>query len=146
MGKTRCFFHHDRQLSDLRRRLPALRYGQQHFRSVGGNGTDFGLSTDVDGIVAFSRILAGTEVLVVANTSAFGRFDDHMLVDTVINGGKNASMKMEISHPGTPSHRCALTSSNVVSWENGVRGDSFHATHMRVNLAPMELQIFTQVG
>lgn len=111
-------YQYIRQLSELRRRLPAL---------------------------PFWRIFAGMEVLVVANTSPSGRFDDHVLVDTVINSGKNASMKMGTSNPGTPSYRCALTRSYVVSWENGVRGDSLHATHMQVNLAPMELQIFTQV-
>lgn len=75
-------------LSELRRMPPALRYGRQYFRPVGCNGTDFGLSTGGDGIVAFSRILAGTEVLVVANTSPSGRFDDHVMFTRSSTAGR----------------------------------------------------------
>ena len=48
-----------RELADVRKRTPALRHGATVFRA----------GSDTPGLLAFSRILAGREVLVVVNTS-----------------------------------------------------------------------------
>ncbi len=61
------------EIARLRAETPALRYGRQYFRPVSGNGHDFGISTFKGGVLAFSRILNETEVLVVANMSTVGR-------------------------------------------------------------------------
>jgi glycosidase len=72
-------------LSALRQGEPALSYGRFYFREVSGNGTDFGHSSGNGGIVAFSRILAEREVLVVANTSTTTDFSGSVLVDRDLN-------------------------------------------------------------
>ncbi|MCO8276771.1 alpha-amylase family glycosyl hydrolase [Actinoplanes sp. TRM 88003] len=56
----------------LRRRVPGLRRGRQYLRQISGNGVDFGYPSLVGGemrsVVAWSRLFAGTEVLVAINT------------------------------------------------------------------------------
>jgi len=149
-GKPEAFsaatgtYQYVRKLSRLRGRLPALRYGRQYFRPISGNGADFGLSTDVGGVVAFSRILGDMEVLVVANTSPSSRFDGHVLIDPVINS-QNSALQMELSNLGTHSFQRALVRSTAIVWEDDARGEPFTAAHIQVALAPMEFQLFTQV-
>ena len=72
-------------LSALRQTEPALLYGRFYFREISGNGTDFGHSFGKGGVLAFSRILADSEVLVVANTSATDDFSGFVLVDRDLN-------------------------------------------------------------
>ena len=57
------------------------RYGRLYFRELSANGTDFGHSSAVGGVVAFSRILVDREVLVVANTNASINFTGSVLRD-----------------------------------------------------------------
>jgi glycosidase len=57
------------ELTQLRNENPELRYGRQYFRPCSGNGVDFGYSEYNGGIIAFSRILNNSEVLVVGNTN-----------------------------------------------------------------------------
>jgi glycosidase len=81
-------------LAALRASQPALRYGRQYFRTVAGNGTDFGLPVGVGGVVAFSRILNDREVLIVANTSATSAWTGSVQVDGEINDeGANFSVR-----------------------------------------------------
>lgn len=58
-----------RDLSGLRAKEPALRYGRQYFRQCSGDGIHFGYSPFAGGILAFSRILNEQEILVIANTN-----------------------------------------------------------------------------
>ncbi|MBO9562596.1 MAG: hypothetical protein J7621_07475 [Niastella sp.] len=58
-----------RDLSGLRAKEPAIRYGRQYFRMCSGDGLHFGYSPFAGGILAFSRILNEQEILVVANTN-----------------------------------------------------------------------------
>lgn len=73
-----------RALATLRDAEPAVRYGRLYFREVSGNGTDFGLPSGAGGLVAFSRILAESEVLVVANTGST-TFTGSVVVDRDIH-------------------------------------------------------------
>src|SRR5512144_300315 len=73
-------FGHIRDLSRLRQEEPALAYGRLYFREASGNGTDFGLSKGVGGIVSFSRILVDRKILIVANTGS-RTFDGSAIVD-----------------------------------------------------------------
>jgi glycosidase len=81
------FYQAIRELITLRDNQPALRYGRQYFRPVSGNGRDFGISTFSGGVLAFSRILNDTEVVVVANTSAEQGNSGEVLVDAALNAG-----------------------------------------------------------
>ncbi|HEU0317245.1 MAG TPA: alpha-amylase family glycosyl hydrolase, partial [Solirubrobacteraceae bacterium] len=65
----------------LRGREPALRYGRQYFRPISGDGVHFGPSRLAAGVVAFSRILSGTELLVVANTNPAAGWAGQVIVD-----------------------------------------------------------------
>jgi glycosidase len=137
-------YRYIQKLSELRGMLPALRYGRQYFRPVSGNGRDFGLSSDVGGVVALARILGDMEVLVVANTSPASPFEGHVLVDPVLNS-QNPSMEMLLSNLGRPSYQSAIENSMAVTWESGSRGAPYQTTSVRVSLDPMEFQLFTQV-
>ncbi|MEM9447239.1 MAG: alpha-amylase family glycosyl hydrolase [Cyanobacteria bacterium P01_E01_bin.6] len=149
-GKSGAFstdnitYQYIQKLSNLRKAFPALRYGRQYFRPVSGNGIDFGMSTEVGGILSFSRILGDLEVLVVANTSPTQTFNGSVLVDQVINN-TNTNMRIELSNLGTALSTISFTNSNANFWVNGVNSGSFPATHVQVALEPMELQVLTQV-
>jgi hypothetical protein len=81
---------------------PALSYGRLYFREVAGNGTDFGHSGGSGGIVAFSRILVGREVLVVANTNPDNGFSGSVIVDRDLNATPQ-TMRVAFSNRGTSS-------------------------------------------
>lgn len=75
------FYKLIKELSDLRDRQAALRYGRQYFRPCSGNGADFGYSQFKGGILAYSRILNEAEILVVANCSTTEQTKIHVVVD-----------------------------------------------------------------
>ena len=72
-------------ISRVRASEPALRYGRQYFRQLSGNRTDFGISPFTPGVIAFSRILDASEVLVIGNTSGQDRFQGEVIVDAELN-------------------------------------------------------------
>lgn len=132
-----------KDLSALRRRLPALRYGRQYFRPVSANGTDFGLSRGVGGIVAFSRILGDQEVLVIANTSTTKPFSGHVLVDRVVND-RHATMRLAFSNRGSHSYSPTVVSHQLNFWTGDHLDGSAPGAYVKVALEPMELQVFEQ--
>jgi len=79
------FFVEIQQIAGLRAAQPALRYGRQYFRPISGNGVDFGISTLAPGVISYSRILGGDEIVVLANTSSSNGFQGFSLVDFAIN-------------------------------------------------------------
>ena len=89
-------------LAKLRSSEPALSYGRLYFREVSGNASDFGMSTGIGGLVAFSRVLADREVLVVANTGPAGTppFSGSVIVDRDLNATPR-TMKVAFSNLGT---------------------------------------------
>ena len=74
-------YNHIKDLSALRNMYPALRYGRQYFRQCSGNKSDFGYSPFNGGVIAFSRILNGQELLVVANTNTVDAITVSIVVD-----------------------------------------------------------------
>jgi len=66
---------------------------------VSGNGADFGHSAGQGGIVAFSRILADREILVVANTGT-APFTGSVVVDRDLNPASR-SIRLAHSNLGT---------------------------------------------
>jgi hypothetical protein len=68
-------------LAALHREEPALRFGRMYFREVSGNGADFGFPSGQPCTLAFSRILAGDEILVAYNSSTSERRSDWIIVD-----------------------------------------------------------------
>jgi len=100
----------------LRRETPSLKYGRYYFRQVSGDGTTFGWPMEQGGVVAFSRILADQEVLVVACPNPFQPWSGWVEVDADLAPG-TASWAVAFSSLGNgfpatsqalPSGRCAL--------------------------------------
>ena len=72
------------KIAQVFQKVEALRFGRMYFREVSGNGRDFGLPQGQPCTLAFSRILAGQEVLIVYNTSTTERRSDFVVVDSGI--------------------------------------------------------------
>ncbi|MBO0722827.1 MAG: alpha-amylase, partial [Blastocatellia bacterium] len=93
-GKENAFDQHHpfyrtiRQLSDLRANLTVLRYGRQYFREVSGDGVSFGISYYPKGIMAYSRVLADLEAVVVANTNLESGWSGKVVVDYTMLPGE----------------------------------------------------------
>jgi glycosidase/PKD repeat protein len=68
-----------RKLIHVRKSCPALNYGQTYFRQAWSNA---------DGLLAFSRVFEGKEILVVQNFGPTSRQLTTLNVDGSINGGK----------------------------------------------------------
>ena len=69
------------QIAKLYQQIEALRFGRMYFREISGNGRDFGLPQGQPCTLAFSRILAGQEVLIAYNTSAIATRQDFVIID-----------------------------------------------------------------
>jgi glycosidase len=69
-------------LIGLRSRSGPLRYGRYYFRQVSGDGQSFGWSMDRGGVLAFSRIAADEEVLVVCTPNPFQGWSGFVEVDS----------------------------------------------------------------
>lgn len=138
--RTAPLYQSIRALSECRRRHAALRYGRLYFREVSGNGRDFGHSSGSGGVVAFSRILADEEVVVVANTNTVRPFAGFVLVDPDLH---RHLRRMQVVY----SNRATSGGDDVKSiayarlhrdGESEVQGS---ITALYVKLAPMEVQI-----
>jgi glycosidase len=124
---TNDFYQILKQLSDLRDRQPALRYGRQYFRACSGDGNNFGYSTYLGGVIAFSRILNDRELLVVANTDTRNPISIYVAVDGNLNpNGK--LWNVLFSSDGSP------TAPDLTTFGNGFR-------RVRITLKAMEAQI-----
>lgn len=134
------------RLTALRAAQPALRYGRQYFRSVSGNGTQFGVSPFRPGVLAFSRILNEQEVLVVANPSTEHDFAGEVIVDATLNP-EGAAYQVLFSN--TPQPRApgpivtkAPGSVEIAEPDGGVTAGPARA--VRVELQPMEAQVLAR--
>lgn len=115
------------ELTKVRNENPELRYGRQYFRPCSGNGVDFGYSEYNGGIIAFSRILNNSEVLVVGNTNVNARQKIYIVVDMNLNP-LNKEWKILYSNFNQPE-KPELTSLQS------------QCKCVRVSLSPMEVQI-----
>jgi len=69
------------QITAIRQKEPALRYGRQYFREISGNGFDFGYPVDGRCTLAYSRVLDDTEILIAMNLDSTPR-NDFVTVDS----------------------------------------------------------------
>jgi glycosidase len=128
-----------RELARVRAAEPALRYGRQYFRQVSGDNHGFGFSALPGGIVAFSRILAYREVLVVANTNTTSQWTGWVLVDARIN---DDSTPFEVVYSNLGTTGAGTPSSGKVRFyeRDGSSHDGW-ARRLFVQLKPMEIQM-----
>jgi glycosidase len=81
------FYRTIRQLSAIRLKRPSLCYGRQYFRQVSGDSVNFGVSNYTNGILAFSRVLADLETVVIANTNIQNGWSGEVIVDYALRHG-----------------------------------------------------------
>ena len=133
-------------LGKLRAQEAALRYGRLYFRQVSGNRTDFGHSAGNGGILAYSRILAGREVLVVANTEgdpSQSPWRGFVVVDGDLNQ-RPQTYTVAFSNKGTTGSGPVQILNGAVFWdETGRAGAPSRSAAIFVVLAPGEIQILT---
>ncbi|MFA6317277.1 MAG: alpha-amylase family glycosyl hydrolase [Elusimicrobiota bacterium] len=114
-------------IAGINRRRPSLRYGRMYFREVSGNGTDFGLPDSHPCTLAFSRLLAREETLVVYNTSTTERRKDCVVVDSAL---RKPGDKLEFLYGG----RGSVVVESHPDPANGTR-------FVRLDLAPMQFAV-----
>ena len=136
------FYSHIRSLAALRQSEAALQYGRLYFRELSGNGVDFGLSTGIGGVLAFSRLLAAREVLVVANSSTTTAFSGFVLADTDTNRSLPV-MKVAYSNMGTTGQGAMQLIPAANFYTGSQLTGTAEAIALFVILAPMEVQILT---
>ncbi|HEX5348376.1 MAG TPA: alpha-amylase family glycosyl hydrolase [Pseudonocardiaceae bacterium] len=122
----------------------ALRYGRYYFRPVSGDGQHFGISVFQPGALAFSRILASEEVLVVANTDP----NHNQALDVIVDAGLNrvdTQYQILYSNKAIPTLPSSVNQINTVSVDE-VDGTTGHGPVRTVHvvLQPMEVQILSR--
>jgi glycosidase len=133
-----------KNLARLRDTEAPLRYGRLYFRQVAGNGVDFGMPRGAGGVLAFSRTLAGREVLIVANTEGDvtrPAWQGLVIVDLDLNETPQ-SYEVGFSNRGTGGAGTVQLLTNAVFWNDANQpGAPARAAALFVVLAPGELQI-----
>jgi glycosidase len=127
-------------LAKLRAEQPPLRYGRLYFREASGNGQDFGQPWGQGGVLAFSRILADREVLVVANTHFNQPFSGFVLVDLDLNRMPR-NMKVAYSNRGKTGTRMVQIIQQARFFDSGTVIGVGTTAALPVELDPMEIQI-----
>jgi glycosidase len=133
-------------LADLREREAALRYGRLYFRQVAGNAVDFGMPAGEGGVLAFSRVLSGREVLIVANTDGDASrpaWRGLVLVDLDLNESPQ-TYGVAFSNRGTAGTGTVQVRNDAVFWNDANQPSApARAAALFVVLAPGEIQILT---
>lgn len=132
-----------RELLTIRAQNPALRYGRQYFRPLSGDGVHFGISPFQGGVVAFSRILNDTEVVVVANTHTQQGFQGHIIVDWALNP-VNTRYQVLNGANASPPGPVAQTAGGIEIHEVDGSVSPGPARTIRVEVKPMEIQILAK--
>ncbi len=131
-------------LNALRRDLPALCRGEQFFRAVSGDSHSFSVSPHPRGVVAFSRLLDGVEVLIVANC-ADTAFTGEVLVDCALHdaGAEWAVQWSSAPSPAAPSPMRGYAAGSVEICEVDGTVTTGPARTLPVTLKARELQVIT---
>lgn len=138
------FFKVVQDISLVRNQNPALRYGRQYFRQVSENSRDFAISSTAPGILAFSRILNDTEMIIIANPSTNNNYTGYVIVDFSLNP-QHKIMNILYSNKGKSN----TSSGSVIEKPQGnvqiqeINGGTTYgpARILPFSLTPMEIQI-----
>lgn len=142
------FYQAIQEISRLRAETPALRYGRQYFRPISGNGRDYGISHYPQGVLAFSRILADDETLIVANTNTTASWSGYVVIDYALNGDGAQFERAFSNQPveGPQVVEAAYTMENTTVHEVGGGMSRGVLRALPVRLAPMEVQILRKAS
>ena len=137
------YYQHISQIADVRRATPALRYGRFYFRPISGDRQHFGVSTFLNGTLAFSRILMDQEIVIVANTDVSNSCSVRVIVDSTLNqpGDQLRILYSNKQQPQAPGALEQLAGGSVYVQEaDGTIGNG-PLNCLPVTLAPLEVQI-----
>jgi glycosidase len=137
------YYQHISQIATVRRATPALRYGRFYFRPISGDGQHFGISTFLNGTLAFSRILMDQEIVIVANTDTNNSCSVRVIVDNTLNqpGDQMRILYSNKQQPQAPGAIEQLAAGSVsVQEADGSTGNG-PLNCLPVTLAPLEVQI-----
>lgn len=142
-SQTGLYYSDLAQIAGVRRSSPALRYGRFYFRPVSGDGQHYGVSTFLNGVLAFSRILMDQEIVIVANTNPSAPSTLSVIVDNTLN---NAGDQLRVLYsnklqPQPPSAIQQQAAGTVQVQETDGSTGIGPLNSMRVTLAPLEVQI-----
>ncbi len=138
---TSPFYTQLKQLAAVRASVPALRYGRFYMRPVSGDQQTFAVSAFNGGVLAFSRILANSEIAVLANTNTTAQLSVWMIVDTMLTA-KDATTRLLYTNkqaPSAPGIVVALENTVVHEPDGSTNSGKLHAVH--VDLQPLEVQV-----
>ncbi len=142
-AQASAYYQHISQIAAVRRQTPALRYGRFYFRPVSGDGTNFGVSTFLNGVLAFSRILMDREIVIVANTDTVNSCAVDVIVDQTLNtpGAQLRILYSNKAQPQAPGavRQLAAGAVNVQETDGSTGTGPLNCVH--VTLAPLEAQI-----
>jgi glycosidase len=153
-GKDQAFdqgnnYYQDiKKLGTLRNTQPALLYGRLYFRQVSGTGKDFGFSTGKGGVLAFSRVLCGVEILIVFNSNTTIPFYGFVAMDVDIN---RSTPTMNVSYSNMQTIGKGQVQIDQVTFYGdalnpyGNQTTTGETAKLYVVLAPMEVQILVPV-
>jgi glycosidase len=137
------YYQHISQIAAVREQSPALRYGRFYFRPISGDGRNFGVSTFLNGVLAFSRILMDREIVTVANTDTVNPCAVDVIVDITLNN-PGAQLRILYSNkaaPQAPGAIVQLAAGAVNVQETDGTTGTGPLNCVRVTLAPLEVQI-----
>lgn len=137
------YYQHIAQIAAARREAPALRYGRFYFRPVSGDKQHFGVSTFLNGCLAFSRILMDQEIVTIANTDSVNSLALYVIIDITLNnpGDQFRILYSNKAAPQPPTAVLQLAAGAVQVQETDGTTGSGPLICMLVTLAPLEVQI-----
>jgi glycosidase len=142
-SQASVYYQHISQIAAVRRETPALRYGRFYFRPISGDQQHFGVSTFLNGALAFSRILMDQEIVIVANTDTVNAVALHVIVDGTLNNPGD-QFRILYSNKATPQPSAAviqLGAGAVQIQETDGSTGTGPINCMLVSLGPLEVQI-----
>jgi glycosidase len=142
-SESHPFYQSIARLAAVRAGIPALRFGRQYFRPISGDGSHFGISNYPGGVLAFSRILSGMEVIVVVNTCVDSGWQGEVLVDFSLNhpGEEFRILFSNRENPNRPGSICERPLGQVEIFETDGSVSHGPTRSLPVALAPMEALI-----
>ena len=137
-----AYYQHISQIAAVRRESPALRYGRFYFRPISGDGQHFGVSTFLNGALAFSRILMDREIVTVANTDSVNPCAVYVIVNNTLNnpGDQLRILYSNQQQPQAPGavEQSAAGAVTVQETDGSTGTGPLNCVH--VTLAPLEVQ------
>jgi len=106
---------------------PELRFGRIYFRQISGNGIDFGYAQGHPCTLAYSRLLAGSELLMAYNTSPTDSRNDWVMIDASVQATRS-TLEVLYSSKGNAGQRISIN-------------HNASGTSVQLRLAPSEFVI-----